>query len=188
MACNASCLQCAGPQVWNSLFPLNMVSAKGATLAPVLDADNEYSVLVSGTAADTDVYTFDAYTDDASVTALRIQVLPDPSLPHNGPGRAPNGNFLLNHVAVSVTTQAGTTVPVAFKSATRSDYEQSGYEVPHVFDDETTSGPTGWSISPHMGQKHTMVLEISTANVCPDNTCLLSVKLSFNYGFGLTLG
>ena len=35
------------------------------------------------------------------ITAIRLEVLPDPSLPAKGPGRAPNGNFVLNEFKVT---------------------------------------------------------------------------------------
>ncbi len=32
------------------------------------------------------------------ITGIRLEVLTDKSLPKNGPGRAPNGNFVLNEL------------------------------------------------------------------------------------------
>jgi hypothetical protein len=36
-----------------------------------------------------------------SITAIRLEALPDPSLPKGGPGRDPYGNFQINGVEIA---------------------------------------------------------------------------------------
>jgi hypothetical protein len=49
-------------------------------------------------------YTINAQLDEIAVTGFRIDLLPDPSLPHDGPGREPsNGNFVLTEFLVSTS-------------------------------------------------------------------------------------
>ena len=52
-------------------------------------------ILVTGANERSDVYTVQIDLAAKSVTAFRLEVLPDKSLPKSGPGRAENGNFVL---------------------------------------------------------------------------------------------
>jgi WD40 repeat protein/tetratricopeptide (TPR) repeat protein/energy-coupling factor transporter ATP-binding protein EcfA2 len=81
---------------WTVLKPTEMKSEGGATLT--LQPDG--SVLASGTNPDRDVYTLSAKTELNHITAVRLEALPDPSLPNNGPGRDQSGNFHLNELRV----------------------------------------------------------------------------------------
>jgi hypothetical protein len=58
-------------------------------------------VLVSGPLAK-DLYTLTAETPLAGITGLKLEALPDPSLPSQGPGRAKNGNFVLHELKLSI--------------------------------------------------------------------------------------
>ncbi len=91
------------PVRWDVLRPLKMTSKKHATMT--LRADG--SVLVSGDKPNNDVYEIEVALPSTNFqdnpTALRLEVLPDPSLPDGGPGRAPLfsvGDFLLTEVTV----------------------------------------------------------------------------------------
>jgi mono/diheme cytochrome c family protein len=83
---------------WVALDPQTFTSANGATLTK---ADDK-SLLASGTRPTTDTYTLTANSDLKGITAFRVEALPDPSLPNNGPGRHDNGGFVLNHFHVTV--------------------------------------------------------------------------------------
>jgi len=76
---------------WTLLKPAEMKSAAGAKLALLDDG----SILASGENASGDVYTVTADGEGKQVSAIRLDVLPDTSLPHNGPGRHASGNFQL---------------------------------------------------------------------------------------------
>jgi WD40 repeat protein/tetratricopeptide (TPR) repeat protein len=78
---------------WKALAPTAMKSAGGGTLKVQPDG----SILASGTNPEFDDYTIVATPDLERITAIRLEALPDPSLPLGGPGRAPQtGNFQLN--------------------------------------------------------------------------------------------
>ena len=83
--------------VWTVLHPTKAESAAGAKL--VLQADD--SLLASGTVGSSDTYTITAEAGLAGVTAMRLETLPDPSLPRGGPGRSENGNFALMEFRVT---------------------------------------------------------------------------------------
>src|SRR5207248_7795143 len=69
---------------WNALEPIDLKSYRGATLSQLPD----HSVLAAGNSPETDTYTIKARTDLTNITALRLELLPDDSLPRQGPGRA----------------------------------------------------------------------------------------------------
>ena len=85
---------------WVVLDPGSFSSASGATLTEL--GDN--SILAGGVNPNTDTYTVVATTTLASITGLRLEVLEDPSLPFNGPGRQPsNSNLVLTNFTVDAT-------------------------------------------------------------------------------------
>ena len=84
---------------WVVLTPQSFVSANGATLSRL--SDN--SILASGVHPATDVYTVTGFTSLTGITGIRLEVLPDASLPNNGPGRFGNGNFVLTGFGATVS-------------------------------------------------------------------------------------
>ena len=92
-------------------------------------------------------------------------MLPDPSLPAQGPGRAPNGNFVLNEFKVGAKAEgaAGDFKPVALHNA-QADFSQDACAVAGAIDGNPA---TGWAISPQFGKPHTAVFEIKDAARLP---------------------
>lgn len=72
------------------------------------------------------------------VTGLRLETLTHPSLPRDGPGRASNGNFVLNEIELTVDGK-----PVKWVHAT-ADHSQPNYDVTAAIDGD---GSTGWAIN-----------------------------------------
>ena len=83
---------------WTRLTADSMVSVEGAKLT--LRADG--AILVSDKNPATDTYELTYSNLPPNVTAFRLEVLPDDSLPSKGPGRAANGNFVLSEFSVKV--------------------------------------------------------------------------------------
>ena len=81
---------------WNHRRPLDIQSYHG-TEHKVLDDD---SVLMTGPVTDEDCYLVTLELPAGTHRALRLEVLPDPSLPQQGPGRAGNGNFVVTQLRV----------------------------------------------------------------------------------------
>jgi hypothetical protein len=77
---------------WHVLTPRSLAADGGV----VLRAETDGSVLASGPNPGETTYTIEAPASVPRVTAIRLEVLPDPSLPKGGPGRDPYGNFQLN--------------------------------------------------------------------------------------------
>ena len=100
------------------LQPTDMRSEGDAIFTPQKDG----SVLVSGPHVSSDVYTITAKADSEVINAVRLEVLPDPSLPNSGPGRHASGNFQLQDFQAFVTEPGSKSppVPVALKNAVAS--------------------------------------------------------------------
>jgi hypothetical protein len=131
---------------WTPLDATDVHSAAGASFAKEADG----SFFVFGQNAPSDTYTFVAATSLKNVTGVRIEALPDPRLPNNGPGRAPSGNFILSGLRVSVAPAANpaSSIPVETAGASAS-FEQDKFPVSAALDEKTE---TGWAVGPLQGR------------------------------------
>ncbi len=132
---------------WTALDPVGLESTGGATLKKLDDR----SVLVSGAAAERDVYIVTAKTDLKNITALRVEALPDAILPKGGPGRDPYGNFLLTGVEVEIaSTEGAQPREIVFKDAFVDD-QAYRLETRAFFSkelgDTATDRPPGWFVN-----------------------------------------
>ncbi len=148
------------PVHWSILKPSRLLSRKHATLTVQPDG----SVLASGDKPNNDVYEIDLPATFDGITAIRLEVLPDPSLPEGGPGRAPLfqvGDFLLTEFLVTAAAPAGGARPqkVAFRQATE-DYAARGRAAALAIDGVTD---TGWSVEGQVGRPHAAVFELKDA-------------------------
>ncbi|MFN5757388.1 MAG: hypothetical protein ACK48M_11465 [Planctomycetia bacterium] len=91
--------------------------------------------------------------------SIRLDVLADPSLPSQGPGRSGNGNFVLSTFAVlhGVPGQAETSTNVKFGNAT-SDYAQPNFTAAAAIDGNPA---TGWGIAGATGKEHFAIFDIA---------------------------
>ena len=166
----------AGP-IWQLLTLTNVVSNGGSSFTNLSDG----SVLGTGLNPIYDTITFEADTDLTGITAVLLEVLPDPSLPKNGPGRwGQTGNFILDEFALSATPlasgartassdrtasehateartdSAGGTTNLFFSTAS-ADWEQQYYRAEHAVD---RNPKTGWAIGPKFGEPHFLIAEL----------------------------
>ena len=114
------------------------------------------SVLVEGENIRSEIYTITSIVD--SLSGVRLEVLPDESLPKKGPGRAENGNFVLTNVQI-LARQAGTEnefVPVKISRAI-ADFSQTNWEVAKAINEIAEDG---WAISPEIGKAHVAVFQL----------------------------
>jgi hypothetical protein len=95
------------------------------------------------------------------ITALRLEALPDPSLPHHGPGRDPvNGNFMLHEIRLSMVAGSGTRTPVRLTRA-RAGYSLRSFGLQGVAGALDADATTAWSIWPYVGRPHWAVFQAS---------------------------
>jgi hypothetical protein len=83
---------------WTPLVPVEARAANGTNLSVQADG----SVLAGGPSPETETYTLKLRAPLAGITALRLELLPDESLPKNGPGRTAEGNLVLTDLRVSL--------------------------------------------------------------------------------------
>lgn len=140
---------------WTPLVSETFLSADGSTLQRLADG----SLLASGAVPDKDTYTITATTKLSELTALRLDLLTDDSLPLKGPGRASNGNLHLTECELQVfPPTAAKPEKVPFRRAT-SDFDQTGYDVAKSIDGDLKSS---WAIHPNVGVSHLAVYELGT--------------------------
>jgi hypothetical protein len=123
------------------------ISAEGGT---TLTIQPDKSILASGPNPTPEKYIVTLRSPVAGITAYKLEVLADPSLPKNGPGRAEGGNFVLNDFKVSLSPDGD---PKNFKQIklanARATFQQDGFAVSQAIDDNLD---TGWAISPQFGK------------------------------------
>ena len=144
---------------WIPLEPTSMKSN-----LPLLQKQDDLSIYASGDFTKRDVYdiVFDASVvpEGESVTAIRIEALPDERLPAGGPGAAyyegRKGDFFLSEVQVKADGK-----PVRFGNASVSFGKisvGSGKAVGmNIYDG---NGSTGWSTSTQEGKRNELVLNL----------------------------
>jgi len=144
----------AAPMKWTVLTPKRMTATEGVVLTALEDG----SILASGPVPSRCKYSIVVQTDLKGVWGFRIEALPDPSLPVSGPGRAPNGNFMLSEVQVQVLSDpsANSGAPVPFERIAAADFIQSGFSPNQVLDGVKDSG---WAIASQFGRPHELILD-----------------------------
>lgn len=184
---------------WTVLKPNEASGTGGVTLTVQEDA----SVLASGESPATTQYDL-TFADIAatlgegkSIAAIRLEVLPDDSLPARGPGRAGNGNFVLTEVIAGPLNSEESNAekpnpekqiqPVLWKNATAS-YEQTGaagknpykkWAIAAAIDSDAQGDQWGWAIMEQAGQANAAVLELKDpALVTPGTPWRISLKQS----------
>jgi hypothetical protein len=84
---------------WTVLTGATISSTGGETFTELADG----SILVSGPAPDTTIYSVGFSGNFSGITGIRLESLKDPSLPYGGPGRGGNGNWHLVEITLDAT-------------------------------------------------------------------------------------
>ncbi|MCO6455297.1 MAG: PSD1 domain-containing protein [Pirellulaceae bacterium] len=172
------------PLGFQPLKPIAATATSGATLTP----QDDHSLLAAGTVPDKDTYTLVFEAPSEPLSGLRLELLADESLPAGGPGRAPNGNFVLSRVELLTSPDASTErretmEPVELVDA-EADFTQDKFSPRGVLSDEERSG---WAIAPQMGKSHQLSL-FAAGPVRRDGARYLHVILHQDYGGAHTIG
>ncbi len=169
---------------WQVLEPAEFSSEHGS----LLSVQPDHSLLVHGPRPEKDTYTIQVDCDMPQLTGLRLEVMADPSLPHNGPGRQDNGNLHLSEFTVTATSAADVTpakspaaVPLEWAGAS-ADFDQAGWTAAHAIDGNPA---TAWGIFPQVGQSHTATFALKEKLAGPVR---LQVNLQQLHGQGHLIG
>lgn len=82
---------------WKTVAPVEFDTAKGTILRKL----DDHSLLAVTNSPEKDTYTVKFTSPLERLNAIRLEVLPDESLPAKGPGRSESGNFVLSEVQVT---------------------------------------------------------------------------------------
>ncbi|HWA97880.1 MAG TPA: PSD1 and planctomycete cytochrome C domain-containing protein [Pirellulales bacterium] len=176
--------------VWTTLEPSALKFSPGPNVT--LKHVGSGVIEVGNDNPETGTYIVTAPTRRKRITALRLEVLADPSLPGHGPGRAPNGNFVLSELRLQATplergksqiAAGAKPKAVTIRSAT-SDVAQTGFPLAHAFDGDAK---TGWAIAPATGRDHVAVFELAKPIETADGV-ELSITFEQQYRGQTTLG
>ncbi|MEO2091907.1 MAG: DUF1553 domain-containing protein, partial [Gemmataceae bacterium] len=179
------------PSVWSPLLPKTVESKAGATPTAATLKDGSTltvkpfgAVLVSGKLEGADTYTATFQVKQAApLTGLRLEALADPSLPMKGPGRAQNGNFVLNELKVSVKTGENSSKAVKLVQP-QASFQQDGFPVSNAVDGNPA---TGWAIAPQLGKTQVAVFQFEKP-IDAKNGTTITVMMDQRFGTGHTLG
>ncbi len=169
-------------EAWQPLAPTEVKSEGGATLARQVDG----SWLVSGKNPKNDTYTISAPLAAGDFSGLLIEVLTDPSLPTQSLGRSANGNFVLTGVEAEITAPSLPQQIVVDFTKAASDYEQKGYEVKSIVEENApkrkkgASAKKGWAVDGNDPAKRlprkAMFVVGTPVTVPPDATLIVRLK------------
>jgi len=134
-------------KAWTMIEPKEVRSDGGA----VFQRQPDGSWLATGTTPPFDHYLVVAPIAEGSFSGLLLETLPDPSLPNQSLGRAPNGNFVLTDVIAEISAPGLEKPLAATFTRAEADYNQKGYEVKLIVDDKVKAGRgekrrQGWAI------------------------------------------
>ena len=125
-------------QNWQPLSPHQLVSTAGTGLRQLPDQSILAASPESGAVIASDVYelTLTLPALAGPLTGLRLEVLPDPSLPKSGPGRDIYGNYVMTGFEAALLTAAGRSEPLSFARV----------QVDDAVGRSTLDAPYRWSI------------------------------------------
>jgi len=141
------------------LLDLEVVKAAGVSKLEKQPDGSLFATALPDTQMAIGNYQLRAKTALHGITGIKLEMLPDERLPSNGPGLAPDGNFVLSEFVVShspadAKRARGKGGPVALASAF-ADFEQKDYPVAIAL--KTANRDKGWAISPEGGFRHEAV-------------------------------
>ncbi len=155
---------------WSPLKADVFLSTNGATLK----RNDDGSILSSGKLPEQETIVVTAGTSLSKVTAVRLDVLADKTLPFKGPGRTHNGNLHLTEFelrAFKKNSKEGKVVPIREATA---DFNQEGWTIQHAIDGNLK---TAWGIYPKVGVDHYAVFELKTPlAIEPGTRLVLTLK------------
>ncbi len=161
---------------WKIIKPTKVTGGKGTTFKELPDT----STLVGGNSPASETYTIKLKTKESGITAIRLECLTHPSLPHNGPGRAFNSNFVLGEFEAEITPASGEgkLQRIQFKRAA-ADYSQKNYNIATTIDGNKG---TGWAVDGPTRKENRMALFIANKAFGFESGTDLTIRLQFQFG------
>ncbi len=140
--------------------PLNFFTITGESVTATNNAKlkkmEDGSWLIEGDKPDKSVYTIQGSVEGETITGIKIELIPDESLPAKGPGTAGNGNLVLSKLEIFAgdSPKFDKKNQVKIKSVS-SDFSQKDYPAKNILDNKDK---TGWAIMPQVGKPHELTI------------------------------
>jgi hypothetical protein len=153
---------------WTVLKALSAESVGGA----ILTSQPDGSVLASGKNPQADTYRISAKTEVTKLTGVRLEVLPDATLPQGGPGRDPDGNFFLSDLEMQIGGK-----PVIWKVST-ADESQDGYSAKGIVT-KKDGQLSGWAIDSgdaNLWRRQVVFVPEGTVDIPPGSTLTFTLR------------
>lgn len=162
---------------WTALDPRDLKASTRATLTK----ESDLSVFASGENNRKGNYVFTAETDLVGITGVKLELFADPRLPANGPGRAPNGNFVLSEFTLNAWQkgQPDGRMKIEMHNA-KADFSQQGFDVATAIDGQAPSNGNGWATAGDIGNNRTATFELQ-APLTGEGTRVLEFVLDQQY-------
>jgi hypothetical protein len=149
------------PVAWTPLAPRETTSTMGAAFETLDDG----SILATG-GEGKGAYRLVVPAGVELLRGLRLEALADERLPSHGPGRAPNGNFVLSQLRVTLLSPSADGAVrerrLKFRAA-EADYSQADYDVGGAIDAKPESG---WAVAGATGEGHVAAFVFSRPIRC----------------------
>jgi len=158
---------------WRPLIAKTAVAAGQVKL----DVDKYGVVTSSGAPAKSD-YTLTFSTELKGVTALALEVLPNPAESSFGPGRAKDGDFVLNEVTLShVGMEKGAQSKTEEFGAAWATSSKDKFAVAAAIDGIADDVQNGWSIGGGMARRQAAVFQFKTP-IAEEGSRTVTLKLT----------
>lgn len=166
---------------WQTARPETFETTGGETFAILEDG----AVLLSGTVPDTVEHIFSIAPPESPITAIKLDVLTDASIPGGGPGRGDEKrtNIILSEITAELVTREGTTQLELEDAA--ADFSQNKWHVSGAIDGNRK---TGWAIAPQFGKPHWARFTFAEPVELDGKADRLRVTLTQSYGRGRVIG
>ena len=163
---------------WVPLHPVEMTSEAGAQLT----VEDGEIIRSTGGPDKADVYRITVKTSAPAVTGFRLEALASSRLPGRGPGRAPNGNFVLTEFTAE---QAGAGA-LPFSDATAT-FEQKTFSAAGAIDGKVGDRGNGWAVQGATGTDSAIYFPLAHP-LMGDGEKTMTFTLRFDYGENHSLG
>ena len=178
---------------WSPLAFQSMTSTNEADLVQ----EDDQAVFVTGKEGKT-AYILNVEGPLADVTAIKLEALADERLSSMGPGRAPNGNFVLSEFRVAKISESAASEgdqadesPMEESSAKtkvklqnpKADFAQEGYAPETTIDGRPGPNGMGWAVVPNTGESHQILWELAEPLTLAESG-QLELRLDQNYQDG----
>jgi WD40 repeat protein/mono/diheme cytochrome c family protein len=152
-----------------------------------LTTQSDGSILSSAGGSPTD-YRVITRSTLTNITGVMLEVLPDESLPNFGPGRAPDGNFVLSEFELKWAAGTNTPDQLAKFVEARADFSQTDFSVSQAIDGKVETGVNGWAVAGAPGTlRHTATFKLEHPIASP-NGATLNFVLKQHYGDAFMIG